>query len=428
MDKFVKMLVNIQMGGNGDTSNVTQQDIQNALNQFANMSPEYQKGYNDALRDYNNGQVGKSMQNQQMGQQQQGQSGQGQPQQGQGNMPGSGDQPSSGQGSGNSQPGGNGGPQSSAGQGDYQKGYNDALNDIANGQVGSGQGMQGLSNLMSDLGLTEDSNSDGQDGRDGDSKDGEGEKKESPYKGTRNSTRQDHNTDSRVEADNLRKLGKIRSKGGIGCGSNGGSEATREVDKNVDEVDMALKEVMLNFKNKVVKIDTKKDLMKLYNKGINRSVIAPTVSRKVTISNQPKIVYLIDISGSMDTRLVDRILKTIGHCMRKLNRGLKYDIITWNTGLGEHIKNIDPKKGVPRIHMGGGTSLARGIEYFRDNYKQDAILIVISDFEDYLEEWHRVEENMPGYLLYGFNYGSSNYYDSDKINWKHMKIRKFSNR
>jgi hypothetical protein len=78
--------------------------------------------------------------------------------------------------------------------------------------------------------------------------------------------------------------------------------------------------------------------------------------------------------------------------------------------------------------MGGGTSLAKGIEYFRDNYKQDAILIVISDFEDYLEEWHKVEENMPGYLLYGFNYGNSNYYDSDKINWKHMKIRKFSNR
>ena len=50
------------------------------------------------------------------------------------------------------------------------------------------------------------------------------------------------------------------------------------------------------------------------------------------------------------------------------------------------------------------------------------------DFEDYLEEWNRVEETMPGYLLYGFNYGNSNYYDSDKIKWKHMKIRKFSNR
>jgi len=430
LDKFVKMLVNIQMGGNGDTSQVTQQDIQNALNQFANMSPEYQKGYNDALRDYNNGQVGKSMQNQQMGQQ--GQSGQEQSQQGQGNqndqgmpgqgmpgqgnMPGSGGQPSSGQGSGSgsSQLGGNGGSQSSAGQGDYQKGYNDALRDIANGQIGSGQGMQGLSNLMSDLGLTEDSNSDGQDGRDGDGKDGGGEKKESPYKGIRNSTRQDHNTDSRVEADNLRKLGKIRSKGGIGCGSNGGSEAIREVDKDVDAVDIALREVMLNFRSRVIKVDTKKDLMKLYNKGINRSVIAPTVSRKVTISNQPKIVY--------------RILKTIGQCMRKLNRGLKYDIITWNTSLGEHIKNIDPKKGVPKIHMGGGTRLAKGIEYFRDNYKQDAILIVISDFEDYLEEWNKVEENMPGYLLYGFNYGNSNYFDSDKINWKHMKIRKFSNK
>lgn len=432
LDKFVKMLVNIQMGGNGDTSQVTQQDIQNALNQFANMSPEYQKGYNDALNDIANGQVGKSMQQNQQGQQGQSgqpQQGQGQGQQGNqsgqegqgGSQGGQSGQQGGQQGSGSSQSGGSG----SAGS-DYQKGYNDALNDIANGQVGSGQGMQGLSNLMNDLGITEDGDSSNSGDSSDNGKDGDGLRKESPYKGTR--PRNDHRTDSRDEADNLRKLGKIRSKGGIGCGSNGGSEATREVDKNVDDVDMALKEVMQNFKSRVVKIDTKKDLMKLYNKGINRSVIAPTVSRKVTISSQPKIVYLIDISGSMDTRLVDRILKTIGHCMRKLNRGLKYDIITWNTGLGEHIRNVDPKKSVPRIHMGGGTSLARGIEYFRDNYKQDAILIVISDFEDYLEEWHRVEEGMPGYLLYGFNYGNSSYCDSDKINWKHMKIRKFSNR
>lgn len=445
LDKFVKMLVSIQMGMDGDTSQITQQDIQNALQQFANMSPEYQRGYNDALRDYNNGKIGQGMQqngdqqgNQQQGQGQdqqnqneQGQQGNGQCGQGQQEgqqcgqgMQGQGNQ--SGNQSGSSQQGGQ--PSgSSSNSGDYQKGYNDALNDIANGKVGSGQGMQGLSNLMNDLGMTEDSDSNDGDGQDGDGN-GEGQKKESPYKGTRSRTRQDHNTDSREEADNLRKLGKIRSKGGLGCGDGGGSQAEREVDKNVDDVDMALKEVMLNYRSKVVKIDTKKDLMKLYNKGINRSVIAPTVSRKVTISSQPKIVYLIDISGSMDTRLVDRILATIGHCMRKLNRGLKYDIITWNTGLGEHIKNVDPKKGIPRIKMGGGTSLAKGIEYFRDNYKQDAILIVISDFEDYLEEWHQVEENMPGYLLYGFNYGNSSYYDSDKINWKHMKIRKFKNR
>ncbi len=424
MDKFIKMLVDIQMGGNGDTSNVTQQDIQNALNQFANMSPEYQRGYNDAIQDYNNGQLGQGMQQNQQNNQgmpQQG-DGQGMPMPGQGN----GDPSQQGQGGGQGMPQpGNSGGSGGSGQNEYQKGYNDALNDIANGQVGSSQGMQGLSNLMNDLGITEDNN--GNDSDNGQSSDGNGEKRESPYKGIRPNSN-DHRTDSRDEADNLRKVGKIRSKGGLGCGSGGSSEAIREVDKNVDDVDMALKEVMLNFKSRVVKVDTKKDLMKLYNKGINRSVIAPTVSRKVTISSQPKIVYLIDISGSMDTRLVDRILKTIGHCMRKLNRGLKYDIITWNTGLGEHIKNVDPKKGVPKIHMGGGTRLAKGIEYFRDNYKQDAILIVISDFEDYLEEWNKVEENMPGYLLYGFNYGNSSYYDSDKIKWKHMKIRKFSNK
>ena len=58
-----------------------------------------------------------------------------------------------------------------------------------------------------------------------------------------------------------------------------------------DEVDMALDEVMLNYKSRVVKVDTKKDLMYLYNRGINRSVIAPTIRRKVTMSNEPTIVF-----------------------------------------------------------------------------------------------------------------------------------------
>lgn len=406
LDKFVKMLVSIQMGGNGDTSQITQEDIQNALQQFANMSPEYQRGYNDAIQDYQNGQIGNSLQQNQQDQQgdgsDQGQAGSGNSgnQQGQQN---------------NNQAGGSG----SSGS-DYEKGYNDALNDIANGNAGSSQGMQGLSNLLSDLGMTENqnSNNNGQE----DSQNGEQTEQQG-----RGFNPRDHETDSRKEADELRKLGKIKSNGGFGCGK-GTSDVTREVDKDVDAVDMALREVMLNYRSKVVKIDTKKDLMKLYNRGINRSVIAPTVSRNVTISQQPKIVYLIDISGSMNTTLVDRILKTIGICMKNLNRGLRYDIITWNTCLGEHIKDIDPKKGVPRIHMGGGTELAKGIEYFKKNYKQDAILVVISDFEDNLSEWHQVEENMPGYLLYGFNYGDNRYYDSNKINWKYMKIRKFNSR
>ena len=160
-----------------------------------------------------------------------------------------------------------------------------------------------------------------------------------------------------------------------------------------------------------------------YNHGINRTVIAPTYRNKVTITTDPKIVYLIDISGSMDTRLVDRILTTISKKMRKIGRGLHYDIISWSTHLGEHIKDIDPKKGVPRISMGGGTRMAGGMKYFKENYDEDAILILISDFEDYLQEWHQQELTMSNYTMYGFNYGPSNYNQT----FKYFKVKNFNN-
>lgn len=431
IDQFVKMLVSIQMGGNGDTSKISQRDVQNALNNmaknWASKSEEYKQGYNDALNDYKNGNVG-HQQNRPGGssqnQDQQSQSQSGQDQQGQGQDQGQGSQSQAGGGSSVS-PSGSG---SSQGQNDYDQGYNDALNDIA-AAGGQGGGMQGLSDLMDQMGMS-DCGSTGTGDSDSDSQPGE-----SPYKGTRpgfddQDRGKDHKTDSRDEADKKRELGEIKAGGGVGCGSDGGPDATRDVNRNVDEVDMALQEVLRNMRNRVVKNDTQKDMMRLYNRGVIRSVIAPTVSRKVTISNENKIVYLIDISGSMDTGLVDRILETIARNMKKLSRGLRYDIITWSTRLGEHIKDIDPKKSIPRISTGGGTSIASGIQYFKNNYGPEAILVVISDFEDYLEEWHKIEETMPNYTMYGFNYGNNSYgsYDSDKINWKYMKIRKFKNR
>ena len=432
LDQFVKMLVSIKMGGNGDTSQITQQDIQNILNNmaksWANKSDAYKQGYNDALNDYKNNQVGQKAN-------QPGQSGQGQPQPGQGQnqgqgqgMPqsGQGNMPGQGCGGGNGQPGGNqpgnGGSSQGQGQGqasgqggsgnsgnpqaDYDQGYQDALNDIAN-NGGQGGGMQSLSDFFESMGISGDG--------------------QSPYKGTRpdnEGSKNDHRTDERDEADKKREVGQIKSGGSLSCGDSGSPYAIRTVDREVDLVDMALKEVMQHVRSRVVKQDTRKDVMKLYNKGIVRSVIAPTVSRKVTISNEPKLVYLIDISGSMDTRLIDRILKTISKSMAKLSRGLRYDIITWSTELGDHIKDIDPKKGVPKISSGGGTRMAKGIKYFKDHYDSSATLIVISDFEDYLEEWNQIESQMSEYTMYGFNYGYRG--DSDNVKWKNLKVRYFN--
>lgn len=424
LDQFVKMLVSIKMGGNGDTSQITQQDIQNILNNmaknWANKSDAYKQGYNDALNDYKNNQVGqKANQPEQSGQGQQSQG----DQQGQGmsdgqnnsggpGQPGGSDQRQQSGGNSNSNQGqgqasGQGGSGNSGNpQADYDQGYNDALNDIAN-NGGQGGGMQSLSDFFESMGISGDG--------------------QSPYKGTRpdnEGSKNDHRTDERDEADKKREVGQIKSGGSLSCGDSGSPYAIRTVDREVDLVDMALKEVMQHVRSRVVKQDTRKDVMKLYNKGIVRSVIAPTVSRKVTISNEPKLVYLIDISGSMDTRLIDRILKTISKSMAKLSRGLRYDIITWSTELGDHIKDIDPKKGVPKISSGGGTRMAKGIKYFKDHYDSSATLIVISDFEDYLEEWNQIESQMSEYTMYGFNYGYRG--DSDNVKWKNLKVRYFN--
>lgn len=455
LDQFVKMLVSIKMGGNGDTSQVTQQDIQDALNNILDKlqgkSEAYKQGYRDALRDAAN-QNGQNQGNNGQDQQQQGDQGgdqsgmssSGSQQEGQGQGGGSqSGQPGNSQGSG-SQGGGQQGsqPQSGNGQGgnqgdqdDYNQGYQDALRDLANAQQngqGQGQGgMQGLSDLMDDMGMSDDSGQ-GQQGQ-GNSNSNPGSQGQknggtNPYQGMREDPTQnpnyskDHRTDSRDDADKKRELGQIRSQGGVGCGSSGAPGYTREVEKDLDDVEMALQEVMRNVKKRVVKMDTTKDVMKNYNRGIIRTVIAPSFSRKITICNDPKIVYLIDISGSMDSRLIDRCLGTIARSMKRLSRGLKYDIITWSTCLGEHIKDIDPRHPITTVSGGGGTSIGKGIQYFKDHYGPEAILVIISDFEDYLEEWHAVEKTMDSYSMYGFNYGG---YEDSSIEWKNLQVRKF---
>jgi hypothetical protein len=342
LDQFIKMMVSIKNGGNGDTSNVTSDDVKKAL-------------------------------------------------------------------------------EDSGGQGkDGQQGQ---------GSTSGDSGMQSLDNLMESMGMSDGSSKTG-GGK------GSNEKTKSPYSGKRDDSKlnsgdgqdggshKDHSNPTRKDADKKRELGEIRSGASTGCGSSGGPDSTRLVLKDVDEVDTAIDEVILNLKNRVVKCRMIKDTMWNYNRGINRKVIAPSIKSKVTINTDPKLVFLIDISGSMDTVLIDRILKTIAKKMRHLGtgRGLKYDIITWSTYLGEHIKDIDPKRPITRINSGGGTSMAGGMKYFRENYDTSATLILISDFEDYLKEWHEQELKMPKYEMYGFNYG----YRNPDQKFTYFKVRNFN--
>lgn len=337
LDQFIKMMISISQGGNGDTSDVSQQQVSDALNK---------------------------------------------------------------QGGGDGQPGQEGQP--------------------GNGS-GSGNPMAGLDELLNATGLGKSTGSQSDD-----------ESRQDRHQGTRGDgeekdvDKKDHGSSDRTDADKERESGQLRDNavntGGVGCGSEASNEK-RKVDNNVDEIDMAIDEVMNHYSKRTIRITAKKDLTYVYNRGINRKVFVPSIRQRVNYDVNPTIVFLIDVSGSMDTRLVDRILKTIATKMKKIQRGLKYNIISWNTSLCDHFRDLDPRKPVPYIGVSGGTRMAKGIEYFKEQYDNSAVLILISDFEDYLQEWHEVEKGMDGYELYGFNYGSRHIGQT----FKNMKIRHFSN-
>lgn len=441
-DQFVKMLVSLNNGGNGDTSQVTQQQIQDALNQWwNNQSQEYKDGYNQAMQDLKNGQARQNQNQQGQGQQGQSQDGQGQQGQGQGqgsngaNQPGTGGGSStdgnnsqSGEGSGGNSSQQSSGNSQSGAQSDYDRGYEDALSDAANGMTnGQGSSMRGLDSLMNQMGMAPDPGQKKGQGREQINRDS------SPYDNlgrpqdkNPNKDRdfgKDHFTNQRQEADQAREKGEIGPGGSTGCGKDGSADTLISgTDKMIDDVDSAINEIMRNVRHRVVKISEKRDVMRLYNRGIERKVIRPTIAQKVNLCSDPKIVFLLDVSGSMDQRLIKRILKTISNDLRKLSRSLKYDIIAWNHHLSEHFRDIDPKKPIPEIYCGGGTEMADGMKYFSEQYDKNAILVIVSDFEDSLYRWHAVEDKMSGYDIYAWNYGRH----TTKQTWTRLKQRDFS--
>lgn len=228
----------------------------------------------------------------------------------------------------------------------------------------------------------------------------------------------DHDNEARERQDKKRKDGEIISEGGRGHGT-GRSISTRKVIVNNDPLSMGLEEIIRDFRHKVIKRDYRRNMTYKYNRGIDRSLINPSYRQTITKSEEPTIVFGIDVSGSMNTSLVDRVLRTISINIRKISPNLKYNIITWDTGLCEHIRNISPKDSIPRISYGGGTDLSRLFDYFKENYGIDAILIIISDFDDSLSAWKIKESNMGGYSMYGFDYGGY----SKSVNFKNLKVK-----
>ena len=134
----------------------------------------------------------------------------------------------------------------------------------------------------------------------------------------------DHGYDSRNEADEKRKtdLGNYANPGGSGRGLNR-STAVRDYVIDNDPLTMALEEIIKEFRHKVIKRDFTKDMTHKYNRrilGSNNKMLSPTYRQKITKSEKPTVAFYIDVSGSMDGNLVNRIITTIRNKMKTITR------------------------------------------------------------------------------------------------------------
>ena len=141
--------------------------------------------------------------------------------------------------------------------------------------------------------------------------------------------------------------------------------------------------------NRVLIVTRKNPLRRdiLYNtnrRKYDTDILIPKVMTDIR-HYRANLFLLFDVSGSMDMGELNDIMETFNSFKSYFGRAIA---VCWATDkvsewrIGDKI----PKK------FGGGTYLALGIEYIRDKYglKKDDVLFVISDFMDYLDEWHDV--------------------------------------
>ena len=406
LDQFVKMLASFKMGKNVDQ--LSGDDIANALQQQQEEF-EYKKGFNRALRDYHERLQGRSDKSLS-------------------------DYPD---------------------ESDFFKqGYKDSLEKIAQQLLNEGDNMGDKPQPDGSFFDQDNENQQDQDGNgqgDGDQEgdgqsngsgngqgDGEGDGEGQDGDGNCNGGGggdDDHETpdlDEYLKGMENTTLGDpddprtINRKGGTGRGTDHVPSVFRQVSNELDPLDNFLVKLGKSFRNTVTSLKLKRNIMRKHNlrKGSARgNVIIPTYKMKLQKDNEPRVVFLIDVSGSMNTSLIDRVLKTISVSLKKISTATRYDVIAWDTQLCHHYKDLNPRDPISSFPCGGGTDLADGIRFFGLNYKKNSPLVIISDFCDDLNAWDRECAKLPGYKLYGINYGSSEWMKSP--NWQNFTELRF---
>lgn len=206
-----------------------------------------------------------------------------------------------------------------------------------------------------------------------------------------------------ADADNGAPVpGEGRATGGSGC-ERGNTES---VDKD-HYFDTAKRFII---ENSIDHFQFKRqNMLYNYNRGKSKDVMIPK-SIEATRSDVGNVYAIVDVSGSVDWKNVNRMIKTFREISNMV--GGKSKVIFWDTRLEKMIpfKNIKETKTKT-----GGTELASAIRFAKglSNKKNDRIF-VISDFFDDLKAWNDASANYRG-SIYGICYQDNYHTDFPEL-------------
>ena len=116
--------------------------------------------------------------------------------------------------------------------------------------------------------------------------------------------------------------------------------------------------------------------IKNYNRGTRRNnggILYSSLDSKV-MTKKTRLGVLIDVSGSMETESIIKACSSLRAVSKALDS--KSIGVTWNMYKGQEFSLFDVPESVS---VGGGTNMARGLEYLVNEKKCDSV-VIYSDF------------------------------------------------
>lgn len=142
--------------------------------------------------------------------------------------------------------------------------------------------------------------------------------------------------------------------------------------------------ILRNCYNKSV-LDTRNDTMYYYNRKKYNSNLMISKNETQELYRPGNIYLLVDCSGSIDYKAIEKMIGVIQRIANVLQKHSR--IIWWSTELNGNflLSKVEKPTG------SGGTDIAPGIKYIRENYlkNDNDKLIIISDYFDSLKTWYQ---------------------------------------